>query len=183
MKSLIVRESVLPNAEKIVALAEACTDLFTQHRSGKKNPTTGLADFDLTRDTEDESADRYAVLQGPNMPARLLLEILRGLRASGSDVREGYVQLCRYEPGDYVLPHRDAHAQGIYILTTSPSDGLVIETEDGGFTRVLDRAGTMVIHDPDALHWVDPVAAGVRYSLVTIPPFHHHPASTAPETP
>lgn len=172
MNPLVVRENVLANAANIVALAEASSHLFTAHRSGRQNAKTGLADFDLERDTEDEGADRYAVLQGPDMPKGLLLEIMRGLRESGSKVRRGYVQLCRYERGDYVLPHRDAHAQGIYVLTTSHADGLVIENEGGGFTRLVDRAGTMVIHDPRALHWVDPVKDGVRYSLVTIPPFH-----------
>jgi hypothetical protein len=175
MSDLVVSPGVVRNCPEIIALAEQHRDRFTDY-PGTDAVRMRPADwdpFDPYRDSEYEDDDQYHVLAADRMPADLLAAILRGITALGADAAGLYVQINRYDPGDYVLPHRDSLQQGLYMLTTSDRDGLVVQGADGHVVRLLDRAGTYITHHSRAWHWVDPVVHHVRYTLVTIPALVH----------
>jgi hypothetical protein len=140
----------------------------------------GLDPFDPYRDSEYEDEDRYHVLQSARMPDDLRAAIFAGTTPAGTRPGDYYVQVNRYDRGDYVLPHRDSLQQGLYMLTTTGQDGLNAQHDRTTMVFVPDRAGTFVGHDPHAWHWVDPVAAEERYTLVTIPPLPHR-SGTEPD--
>lgn len=78
-----------------------------------------------------------------------------------------FIQIQRYLPGDFIVPHKDLYSitkLHLVILTSSDSDGFTCEDGNGGLVRVMDRAGTY-IDLKDEYHWVDPVEK-LRYSLV-----------------
>lgn len=78
-----------------------------------------------------------------------------------------FIQIQRYEPGDFIVPHKDIYSitkLHLVILTSSDSDGFVMEDGKGGLVRIMDRAG-QYIDLSDEYHWVDPVV-NLRYSLV-----------------
>ena len=85
------------------------------------------------------------------------------------DTRDFYsfIQIQKYEPGDWIVPHHDSYAVTklhLVTLTTSPYDGLCVAT-DGQIRRIDDEAGQYIDFPYDAPHWVDPVKF-LRYSLV-----------------
>ncbi|MFB7255369.1 2OG-Fe(II) oxygenase [Streptomyces nojiriensis] len=172
MEELRVIRNVVRNCSEIVAIAEKYRDLFEDY------PSNGAVaarppdrdPLDPYRDSEYEEDDRYHILEANRMPADLLTAVVRGIADADSDLSRFYVQINRYDRGDYVLPHRDKVQQGLYMLTSSTRDGLVAQGGDGRMNFVGDQAGTLVLHDASAWHWVDPVHEGPRYSLVTIPP-------------
>jgi hypothetical protein len=69
-----------------------------------------------------------------------------------------------------VTPHQDELLQGLYVLTSSRRDGLTVQSAEDEFIKVPDEAGTLIVADLSAWHWVDPVLDEVRYSMITIPP-------------
>jgi hypothetical protein len=172
VRSLTVTPGVIANSAEITALAEGCRHLFTDHPDPKavQERPVGWEPLNPGRDSEYEDDDRYHVLEVAAMPAALRAAILRDLARPGDDLSRFYYQLNRYDPGDYILPHRDTLQQGLYLLGDSDADGLVVQSGVGELAFVPDRAGSLVEHDPSAWHWVDPVRAEVRYTLVTIPP-------------
>ncbi|WP_217164887.1 2OG-Fe(II) oxygenase [Streptomyces sp. AC512_CC834] len=181
MRELRVMNNVVANHAQIVALAERHRALFADYPA-RRTPSERLADrepFDPYRDSEYEDDDQYHVLQADRMPQELHAAILAGILPPGTVPPDLYVQINRYDPGDYVLPHRDSLQQGLYMLTTSDTDALVAQDADGRAVRVVDRAGRYITHDPKAWHWVDPVTSAARYTLVTIPalsyPEHSQP--------
>lgn len=171
MRELMVSRDVVENHAEIVALAEQYRGLFEDHpsESALRRCPTGSGSFDPYRDSEYEDDDRYHTLQGGRMPDDLRRAVLDGIVPPGGELSELYVQINRYDPGDYVLPHRDRLQQGLYVLTTSDVDSLVVQNASGHAVRIPDRAGTHITHDPAAWHWVDPVIDEVRYTIVTIP--------------
>jgi hypothetical protein len=174
MKPLTVIPGVVADCEGIVALARRHRHLFTDHPDPAAPPRPpGTEPFDPYRDSEYEDDDRYHVLQSARMPDDLREAIFAAVTPGGTRMADYYVQVNRYDRGDYVLPHRDSLQQGLYMLTTSESDGLNAQHDAGSVVFVPDRAGTFIAHDPQAWHWVDPVAAEERYTLVTIPPLPH----------
>ncbi|MEV4577357.1 2OG-Fe(II) oxygenase [Nonomuraea jabiensis] len=171
MKPLTVSPGAVPNHAEIIAMAERYRHLFSDYPdpvARKARP----ADWDPLnpyRDSEYEDDDRYHVLQMGDMPRKLAVTILNGLATPDSDLRNFYFQINRYDVGDYILPHRDSLQQGLYMLTDSEVDGLVVQSGPGRMEFVPDTAGSLVEHDPSAWHWVDPVRDHIRYTLVTIP--------------
>ncbi|MFD3683202.1 hypothetical protein ACFWTE_00070 [Nocardiopsis sp. NPDC058631] len=139
-------------------------------------PTTDRVDVPAAHTLLGEVAAAMTGLP-PSAPADLdgarsrHTELVVGDAAPAGTRRDDYyVQVSRYDRGDYVLPHRDSLRQGLYMLTTSDRDGLNAQHDEATVVFVPDRAGTRVEHDPRAWHWVAPVAAEERFTLVTIPP-------------
>ncbi|MEZ0107464.1 hypothetical protein ABH920_001456 [Catenulispora sp. EB89] len=169
MDELIVVPDVVPNCAEIIEIAERHRRLFEDYPSAAALENRGDHDpLNPYRDSEYEDDDRYHVLQATAMPVELRRAILAGLADEDSDLSRFYFQINRYDRGDYILPHRDKLQQGLYMLSDSAADGLVVQAGDGSMAFVADRAGTLVHHDPAAWHWVDPVRSAVRYTLVTI---------------
>jgi len=175
MRDLLVSPGVVTNCGEIIALAETHRERFASYPdpNAVRQRPPGWDPFDPYRDSEYEDDDQYHVMGPDQMPAELHAAIIAGIAPAGSDTTDLYVQLNRYEVGDYVLPHRDSLQQGLYVLTTSEQDALVAQNADGQMVRLSDSAGTFVTHDPLAWHWVDPVVDHVRYTLVTIPALPH----------
>ncbi|MEE2036830.1 hypothetical protein Q8791_06295 [Nocardiopsis sp. CT-R113] len=174
MKPLTVVPGAVADCAGIVALARRHRRLFTDHPDPSAPPRPPGSDpFDPYRDSEYEDDDRYHVLPSDRMPDDLRAAIFAGAAPAGTRPGDYYVQVNRYDRGDYVLPHRDSLRQGLYMLTTSDKDGLNAQHDEATVVFVPDRAGTFVEHDPRAWHWVDPVAGEERFTLVTIPPLPH----------
>ncbi|CAA9537598.1 MAG: hypothetical protein AVDCRST_MAG85-4275 [uncultured Solirubrobacteraceae bacterium] len=172
MRDLRVLPGFVAGCGQLVEMAAAESQRFVTYpsRAELARRGTGHRAFDPTRHTEDEEQDQYHVLPGNRMSQTLRTALLDALAVPADRQRRFYVQLIRYGTGDFVLPHRDEVAQGVIPLTTSRRDGLVVEATEATFVKVPDVAGTLLLCDPRAWHWVDPVQDGPRFSLVTIPP-------------
>ncbi|MGE0492948.1 MAG: 2OG-Fe(II) oxygenase [Vulcanimicrobiota bacterium] len=173
LRPIHVIADVIANHAELVALAEQHKDLFLSYprpEAAAARPADWT--FDPYRDTEYEDEDRYAVLQQNQMPPELVRAVVAGAFGRYEHFRPGsyYFQINRYDRGGYVLPHRDELQQGLYVLTSSAQDGLTVQDEQGGFRRIYDQAGTFILNDANAWHWVDPVVQAPRYTLLTIPP-------------
>ena len=155
---------VLPQAREIVALALAETANFRSYPSAP-----AMRPFDPCRDSEYEEDDRYHVLEMQEMTPALRRSIETALTPLAYSGQRHYFQINRYEVGDYILPHRDDLAQGVYLLTSGKEDGLVMQSGNA-FVRVSGSIGAAVLADARAWHWIDPVAQSPRVTLVTIPP-------------
>lgn len=168
---MVVTSGAVSNCAEIIALAERYSGRFADYPNpgAVRRRTPEWDPFDPYRDSEYEDDDQYHVMEADRMPAELHAAILTGILPPGVDPAGLYVQVNRYDPGDYVLPHRDSLQQGLYMLTTSEVDALVVQDAECRAVRVTDRAGRYITHDPRAWHWVDPVLDHVRYTLVTIP--------------
>ena len=174
MNPLRIRRGVIRNVAEIIALAERYRDRFmsyptssaSAHRAGRPAPKP----FNPYRPSEYEEEDRYHVLQQNRMPVDLWRAACRTFVEHGIPARSFYIQLQRYELGDFVLPHRDELLQGLYVLTSSARDGLTVQDGAGGWMWVADEPGTLIVADLAAWHWVDPVVDPVRYTMITIPP-------------
>lgn len=78
-----------------------------------------------------------------------------------------FIQIQRYDPGDFIVPHKDVYEVTkihLITLTTSAQDGLVVQDGEN-LVRVLDVAGQKIDFKYSAWHWVDPVIE-TRYSIV-----------------
>jgi hypothetical protein len=124
--------------------------------------------FNPWRDSEYEDDDRYQVLEMNAMSVGFRNLMIKTL-SPFFKTSYFYFQINRYETEDFVLPHRDTLPQGLIMLTSSDADGLTVQTGNK-FIRVSDVPGRIVLCDAQAWHWVDPVSASPRFSLVTIPP-------------
>ena len=86
-----------------------------------------------------------------------------------NDIREFHhdIQIQRYLPGNYIVPHRDNYQikkLHLVTLTEGPADSLVIGEPDG-LIRIPDKAGQKIESNFTYWHWVNPVI-DKRYSLV-----------------
>jgi hypothetical protein len=86
------------------------------------------------------------------------------------DLKDTYafIQIQRYDPGDYIAIHRDAYIVTklhLITLTDSEVDGLVCEDENHELVKIFDKAGQYIDFPYDAAHYVSPVKKK-RYSLV-----------------
>lgn len=78
-----------------------------------------------------------------------------------------FIQIQKYEPGDYIVPHRDSYRVRklhLIVLTSGENDGLVCES-DGKLVLIPDKAGQYVDFPYSAAHYVSPVKE-LRYSMV-----------------
>lgn len=79
-----------------------------------------------------------------------------------------FIQIQRYDPGDYIAIHRDAYIirkLHLITLTDSEIDGLVCEDENHDLIKIYDEAGQYIDFPYDSAHYVSPVKH-TRYSLV-----------------
>lgn len=183
MKPLTVIPDVIADCTEIVRLARRYRNLFADYPDPDARPRpSGAPVFDPYRDSEYEDDDRYHVLQSAEMPDDLRKAVFAAITPEGTSMGDYYVQVNRYDRGDYVLPHRDSLRQGLYMLTDSEPDGLNAQHDPETVVFVPDRAGTFVEHDPGAWHWVDPVVSEERFTLVTIPPLPHRENSASEGT-
>ena len=112
---------------------------------------------------------KFKTLKSDNMRPELIEAIFRDADFD-SDLKDffSFIQIQKYEPGDYIAPHRDAYSvQKLHLitLTTSTVDGLVCEDTDHNLIKLYDIAGQYIDFPYDSAHWVDPVR-DLRYSLV-----------------
>jgi hypothetical protein len=78
-----------------------------------------------------------------------------------------FIQIQKYEIGDYILPHKDPYpCFGLVMLSTSNQDGLVVQGRDNKYTLIPDKVGTFVDVPKFTWHWVNPVREKTRYSAV-----------------
>lgn len=85
------------------------------------------------------------------------------------DLRDLYyfIQIQKYNPGDFIVPHRDNYnvrKLHLITLTTSEVDGLILENGID-LIKIYDLAGQKIESDLNDWHWVDPVK-DLRFSLV-----------------
>jgi len=107
---------------------------------------------------------RFKTLSDNNMPKELKEMVLKNVPEN--EFNYSFIQIQRYDPGDFILPHKDNYVSQLRLfnLTSSQVDGLCIESGDT-FIHILDHAGQEIIFDPLAWHWINPVKEQ-RYSLV-----------------
>ena len=78
-----------------------------------------------------------------------------------------FLQIQKYEIGDYILPHKDPYpCFGLLTLSTSTLDGIVVEQKDGTYKFIEDKAGNLVDVPRFSWHWVNPVREKTRYTAV-----------------
>lgn len=78
-----------------------------------------------------------------------------------------FIQIQKYEVGDYILPHKDAYPLfNLVMLSTSSLDGLTVEQRDGEYKFYPDIAGTLIDIPKFRWHWVNPVREKTRYTAV-----------------
>lgn len=78
-----------------------------------------------------------------------------------------FIQIQKYEIGDYILPHVDAYPLfNLLTLSSSNIDGLVLEGDNNIFKFIPDCAGNLVNVPKYRWHWVNPVREKTRYSAV-----------------
>jgi hypothetical protein len=78
-----------------------------------------------------------------------------------------FIQIQKYEIGDYILPHKDSYpCFGLVMLSTSSVDGLVVQQRDGTYKFHLDKAGTFIDVPKFSWHWVNPIQEKTRYTAV-----------------
>lgn len=78
-----------------------------------------------------------------------------------------FLQIQKYEIGDYILPHKDPYANfGLITLSTSQLDGIVVEGRDKLYRFYPDVTGNSIDVPKFSYHWVNPVREKTRYSAV-----------------
>jgi len=147
------------NAEEIVQLCEQYYNLF-KPRDGEDTHDGFLPNIN----------SRFKTLKNMDMPDDFFHLIFSTKNKWDFDTVNfwSFIQIQRYDVGDYIVPHRDAYfVKKLHLvsLTTSNCDGLVCETSDHDLVHVPDIAGQYIDFPYDAIHFVPPVKQR-RYSLV-----------------
>jgi hypothetical protein len=100
-----------------------------------------------------------------DMPKELIT-FLQGL-FNITEKEYDFLQIQKYEIGDYILPHKDPYANfGLVMLSTSQLDGLVVEDRDKVYRFHPDVTGHFVDVPRYSWHWVNPVREKTRYTAV-----------------
>ena len=78
-----------------------------------------------------------------------------------------FIQIQKYEIGDYILPHKDNYPHFALVhLSTSSLDGLTLEGLDGTYKFYPDQTGNLINIPKYKWHWVNPVREKTRYTAV-----------------
>lgn len=114
---------------------------------------------------------RFKTLKNGDMPDSLIDLIFDQKNQWDSDVIDfwGFIQIQKYDIGDYIVPHRDAYyvkKLHLVTLTDSQSDGLVCANNQNELIFYPDVAGQYIDFPYDAIHFVPPVKDKTRYSIV-----------------
>jgi hypothetical protein len=100
-----------------------------------------------------------------NIPEPLLNFLIKSFKITEKDYH--FIQVQKYEVGDYILPHRDSYPLfNLVMLSTSDIDGVTVEQRDGKYITHPDRAGTFIDIPKYRWHWVSPVRDKTRYTAV-----------------
>jgi len=152
-----VIENYIKNVDEIITLLEQHADHFKK-RDGCFNHGNHMG-----------MESQFKTLHNVDMSEELLEAITKNLQGDLKDVWE-FIQVQKYEIGDYIVPHKDAYdvlAIHLFHLTSSDCDGTTTATEDGkGLVTIMDKAGQKVEFPYTAWHWVNPVISHTRYTLV-----------------
>lgn len=100
-----------------------------------------------------------------DIPEDILNFLIKQFNVTDNDY--DFIQIQKYEIGDYILPHKDSYpCFGLVMLSTSDKDGLVVQQRDGTYKFYPDKAGTFVDVPKFSWHWVNPVQEKTRYTAV-----------------
>jgi hypothetical protein len=146
------------NTDKIISLVKRHENLF-QPRAGKDTHASIIPGI----------CSKFKTLKSENMRAELIAAIFEDCDFD-PDLKDFYsfIQIQKYEPGDFIAPHRDSYdIQKLHLitLTSSEVDGLVCEDMNGGLVKIFDVAGQYIDFPYNAIHYVSPVKYD-RYSMV-----------------
>lgn len=146
------------NASAIVALAKTHLDKF--------KPRTG---HDSHEGFIPHVKSRFSTLKDVDM-SPYLIDLIFEESQFDSFLQDSYsfIQIQKYEPGEFIVPHEDAYGIAklhLVTLTEGKYDSLIIEDGKGGLIRIPDRAGQYVDFSGELAHWVDPVIEQ-RFTLV-----------------
>ena len=156
--SLKITPNFLRNADKIVTLAKAHDSLFSP-RLGEDAHAGFIPGI----------CSRFKTLKNEAMSPELITAIFADADWD-EDPRDfwEFIQIQKYEPGDYIVPHRDSYRVRklhLITLTSGKYDGLVSENENKELIFIPDEAGQYVDFPYTAAHYVSPVRE-LRYTLV-----------------
>jgi hypothetical protein len=107
-----------------------------------------------------------------DMPLELRELLIKTFNITERDYH--FLQIQKYEIGDYILPHKDTYpCFGLLNLSTSNIDGIVVEQRDGTYKFLSDITGNLIDVPKFRWHWVNPVREKTRYTAV----FGLHPTN------
>jgi hypothetical protein len=110
---------------------------------------------------------QFKTLFHEEMPDELIEAIMKNFPEELQETFE-FLQIQKYDIGDYIVPHKDKYdiiKLHLCHLTSSKSDGTTIQVGEG-IETILDKAGQYLDFPYDSWHWVNPVLEHTRYSLV-----------------
>jgi hypothetical protein len=100
-----------------------------------------------------------------DMPIELREFLIQAFKITEKDY--SFLQIQKYEIGDYILPHKDSYpCFGLLILSTSSLDGIVVQQKDSTYKFFPDIAGSLIDVPKFGWHWVNPVREKTRYTAV-----------------
>lgn len=100
-----------------------------------------------------------------DMPKELRDFLLKTFDITDKDY--DFLQIQKYEPGEYILPHKDPYpCFGLVMLSDSDKNGLVVQQRDGTYKLYPDKLGTIIDIPKYTWHWVNPVQEKTRYTAV-----------------
>lgn len=110
-------------------------------------------------------ASVFSSLEDSNIPDDLRNLILQNFPEEET-IPISFIQIQRYQPGEYILPHKDNYLTQLRLfqLTSSEYSGLTVQEKDR-YKFYHDVAGSEILFDRSAWHWVNPVR-DLRYTMV-----------------
>ena len=168
---LFTSQEAVEVLDRLFVAADKSVSSFITHPTAVERARQKLVALNFNPAShEGFKQDSCQILDYNNMTCSLKNCIEDLFELAKIDVRQHCYNLHRYRRNDFILPHRDHTAQSVLILTSSLTDGLVIEKSKACFIRLVDKAGTLISLDPLAWHWLDPVQEPPRYTLTIRPP-------------
>lgn len=147
----------LTNSNRILNIVHTHEQLFRKREQ------------ELTHVSVFPFSSKFKTLMFEDMSDALLSEIFESHRWSDHTRNfHSFIQIQKYEPGDFIVPHRDDYEiteLNLVTLTSSEHDGLIVDDGTKNLVKIYDLAGQKIEFDANAWHWVDPVK-DLRYSLV-----------------
>jgi len=124
---------------------------------------TNKKDLNYTR--RNDVVTEHGTSKVQNIPEPLLIFLKKVFKISEKDYH--FIQIQKYEVGDYILPHKDCYPHfGLVMLSTSSIDGVTVEQRDNTYITHPDVTGTIIDIPKYRYHWVSPVREKTRYTAV-----------------
>lgn len=110
-------------------------------------------------------ASVFSSLEDSNIPTELR-EMITSNFTEEEIIPIAFIQIQRYQAGEYILPHKDNYLTQLRLfqLTDSEYNGLTLQEVDR-YKFYHDVAGSEIVFNRSAWHWVNPVR-DLRYSMV-----------------